>query len=864
MNNTNTKELVIDEKAHSYARIYASLLSNEYQRKRAYASITALYGFINLVEKTPEYKLQKSMTLFRNPLINEQYEVSDLYINGWHLDVRVVTGSDAVLVPKIHYDSNLVPDFYVVIKIDYSVKNAELIGIADTSAVKAEGFDYHYFSIPFHSLISYEEFLKKVKKEKEINLSENSHDLFREYYLGLMDNEIDIQKRNQIIKHLFQCSECRTEFCCFTGFEMVSANAAKYPDILNDQTLGIIGAQNTEDEQYEGKEETIYLADDEQKEDSISDTQNEETISDVLDELFNDEEFVQDDLIEDKPLEQNLPDMISLDKSDEKNIEMLNDDLNDSELPIARENDIQIIHEDNSTINDADVITTTEETGEETGLINDIELVENIAEDNDINLDEEVNENEDNIQKVIIDYDEYGEPVYSYITSVNQDEAGNIDAEIIPINDEETEIINDDSAGLDSTEIEEQIIDDNVLDLNDNQKIYEEDNIEYADNNESSDNKNSEDIAIHPYEIELESDNDNQQPVIIEEQNSPKDKPEYSNNEKYVETNDSEIEDITTEDEAIATEDIETVDNESEENEENEAGMSKSELDEDETAEAEKEAIEADDEEYEEDKEDGEYDDYDIEDVLPEENVKKSSSKTSLIIISLVIILGVAATGGYLFIKNNKSSNMTAENSIEVVPTEQQTNDMFEEQQNEEANSDMGSEENNNDENMQGNEEEQPQEENNEGNENNESTLTENDLIQDNNTTNGDVNKVIANAFSQGSNNITLRGLNWFCTSELFSDKTFKNYLQNLDNTLKQNLKNNILNAVETPPNDTVAAKFAVDNNGNLQKVIISDSSGSEEIDNIVLQSINESFEGEKSQILNDSALKSDMYYLKV
>ena len=69
---------------------------------------------------------------------------------------------------------------------------------------------------------------------------------------------------------------------------------------------------------------------------------------------------------------------------------------------------------------------------------------------------------------------------------------------------------------------------------------------------------------------------------------------------------------------------------------------------------------------------------------------------------------------------------------------------------------------------------------------------------------------------------------------------------------------------LESPPTDSVGAKFAVDNRGNLKKVIISETSGSEEIDNVVLQSIKETFEGEKSQILNDNELKQDMYYLKV
>ena len=119
--------------------------------------------------------------------------------------------------------------------------------------------------------------------------------------------------------------------------------------------------------------------------------------------------------------------------------------------------------------------------------------------------------------------------------------------------------------------------------------------------------------------------------------------------------------------------------------------------------------------------------------------------------------------------------------------------------------------------------------------------LTESDLIKPvQRQSHGDVNKAIANAFAQTGNGVSLRGLNWFCTSELFSDRTFKDYLQNLDNSLKQNLKNNILNATQIPPKDSVTAKFAVDNNGNLQKVIISESSGLEEIDNIVLDQRNE------------------------
>ena len=139
MSTAESQKLLIDKRAYSYAKIYSSLLSDEYQRKRSYASIVALYAFLNLVEKTP-YNIQKSMTLFRNPNVNEQYEITDLYINNWHLDIRILTGGDAVLVPRIHYDCDIVPDYYVVIKVDSSLENAELLGFADASTSQRMNF----------------------------------------------------------------------------------------------------------------------------------------------------------------------------------------------------------------------------------------------------------------------------------------------------------------------------------------------------------------------------------------------------------------------------------------------------------------------------------------------------------------------------------------------------------------------------------------------------------------------------------------------------------------------------------------------------------------------------------------------------
>ena len=871
MSITNTIKLTIDEKSYGYAKIYSSLLADEFQRKRAYASILALYSFLNILEKTP-YEIQKAMTLFRNPLINEQYEIADLYVNDWHLDVRIVTGGDAVLIPKIHYDADIVPDFYIVIKVDSELKNAELIGIADTSNMEKEAFDYHYYSVGFDSLISYDDFLKKIQQKKVVNFKNEDHELFRESYLGLMDSEIDKQTKNKILKHLFECDECRTEFCCFTGFEMVSCNSSKYPELLDDHTLSIIGSQSVDDKKYEGKEETIYIDDNSEEEET-----GEETVSDILDELFNiEEDFIEDT---DSVTEKSIDSYVASPNTKEDNEIQVIEDISTENLNMDKQNDDLEIIDDYSSVDTPQGITLNNDEMEviqddiysELSLKSDIEVIGanttdeldekedmvilDSSEDADLITEDTGNlqlDKEDNIQKVIVDYDENNKPVYSYITPVNQNEAENITSEIEPIDDDILSATDDIEYEVDSYGEGEQ-----TEDLAD-EKIYSE-------NETIDDTSQDNDFAESKDEFVVDIDDNNSQLINEENDIDVSDTNEDNKTEKILSYDDEEL---TGTDETLqkyeeykddASEDVEEYEEYKDDDSEDD-GEYEEYKDDDSEESQEYEDYNDDDQEYDDDEE--------VE--IPEEKISKGSSKVALLVLSIVVLISFIGGGAFFLLKNKSNTEVVAsdtqnDSNVIEIQNQQQTNDMFE-QPIETGNYEQGTNTVNAD-----NITSQPPVEN-PMTDSMPTTgtiavppLTESDLIKPTERqSHGDVNKAIANAFSQSGSGVSFRGLNWFCTSELFSDRTFKNYLQNLDNTLKQNLKNNILNATQTPPQDTVAAKFAVDNNGNLQKVIISESSGLEEIENIVLQSIKESFEGEKIMILNDSALKSDMYYLKV
>ncbi len=829
MSQTDTISLNIDDKAHSYAKIYSSLLSDSFQRKRAYASIVALYALINLAEKT-DYDIQKSMTIFRNPILNEQYEISDLYINNWHIDVRIITKGNAFLVPKIHFDTNIVPDFYAVIKVDNNLTTAELIGFADTKNMPKEGFDYHYYSVSNNCLISYEEFLNVVSHKKITTFTEEEHNLFKESYLSLMDNEIDINTKNKILKHLFECNECRTEFCCFTGFEMVSCNLSKYPELLEDQTLNIIGAQAIDNPKYKDKEETIYIEDtnkdnnlediefndDKEKENhNNSEEEQEETVSDILDELFNIEN--QNETIKENLQEKSVTNSVSkkdiIDQEDfviiddETNVNALNlaDNTEDIEMIIEEdkpqsevfsEEELNLIEENFLDINKKPDLVFIEEA---TSEIKNIEepAHEIITEEPTIIEDKK---EEDKVERVIVDYDEFGEPIYSYITNVSEpaeEQENKIKTEIIT-NKEMTlsEIENIDDFSDTVEEIKENTdYDEKQLE----QESNFESNLDEITSNSSSNTTTESNNKIETTEEELQNFNEKIQddPLFSDE--------DISNEEEDTELTDPEFE------------------------------------------------------EYEDEPS---YNNY--------ENKNKGLSKKGLI-AGLFLLMFIIASGGAFFamkyINAATNENKTSSASQSEIPDANMTNDMFEQPEaNETTQNDIIAVENNT--TPLNNELNPPPPittENINTPTQNETAipLTEKDLLNNNKPT-GDVNKVMANAFSNGINNISLRGISWMCAPNLFTDNIFKNYLQNLDNVLKLNLRKNILNTTEIPTNNNVTVKIAIDNNGHLLKTLISNSSGSDEIDNIVLQSIKETIESQNTFNLNDSEQKADKYFLQV
>lgn len=277
-----SEELIVTNDALKYAKIIAAPIENEFQRKRAFASIIALDAFADyLVTKDINVSITKN--LFKIAPINEEFEISDVYYNGWKLDVRLVVNDEFISIPKSHFKFDILPDIYVAIKVDKNLENAELIGFIESKNVNQAVSKDNYYVLKTENLSSVEELITKLQTQNETPDNLTDHSGFDGLYLSYLDNSINNIDKKTFIKHISTCSQCRSDFVEFYDFEAIVKNSALCPEIFEDHTLSFIGGKAVEQSKYAGKEEYIPINDsDEPNKSKIE----EDSDDDILGALF--------------------------------------------------------------------------------------------------------------------------------------------------------------------------------------------------------------------------------------------------------------------------------------------------------------------------------------------------------------------------------------------------------------------------------------------------------------------------------------------------------------------------------------------------------------------------------------------------
>lgn len=812
-----SEELIVTKDALKYAKIISASIEDDFQRKRAFASIVALDTFADYL-LTKDVEINISKNLFKIAPISSEFEIADIYHNGWKLDVRVVVDEDFVTIPKKHFKFGITADFYVAIKLDKSMEKAQILGYIDVNSVNKKSKNDSYYLINLDELSSCSELIEKIKTNNEIFIADDKHQLFEEFYLSYIDNEIEAKAKKQFIKHLTNCQKCRENFVEFYDFESIVKNSNKHKEIFEDHTLDFFSGKVLENERYLGKEALIDISSDADILDGLFPhtvcpllVVNETVVDDLLDipTIVGEAEIVlnsSNDLHADLTADVDIPEFLD--------IETLSDDLETVGLNAVEEDDLVLAEgadlslEEDEKFVALDSIDSEGDKVSELADIEDLTSFEPLTEDLDKYNTELFDEKAENtsIGEDFIDDNDLDE--------LNYEEMPLEDAVFETVENQDNNLIEDEddflselsSGEQDNELLKEDFVFDNSLEQEEETKIVEEieedsfmltsaeDQYREAANNFSDVfNMNSADDTESTAIIEefeavtranvLDSDEDAD---IFDSQGLGKAKPvddfnEFINSGKEMNishesflsmgnagnTSQEEIEDDN-------NNGLKLLFNNSPSNGDHEQVQSR------------EREIEIDSE--------------------PQGDAK---DKKMIILASCVVGCVLLATilGVTIFVNKNKEKAELvnqqilnqSQNAVNVnqYPTENSTG-----------------------------------------------APTEQNLLKDSSASvPKDMNKVMTNVFSETPSSVTVTKIAWEVPQRLATNPVFARYLQITGKNLQLNLKTDLVNATEFAYNDKVKVEFIVTKDNKINEMKVLSSSGSEQIDQIVLQSIKETLQ---------------------
>ena len=101
-----------------------------------------------------------------------------------------------------------------------------------------------------------------------------------------------------------------------------------------------------------------------------------------------------------------------------------------------------------------------------------------------------------------------------------------------------------------------------------------------------------------------------------------------------------------------------------------------------------------------------------------------------------------------------------------------------------------------------------------------------------------DINKSMANSFSEKPAAITITKLSWQISEKLAADDSVKEYLQTAGKNIQMNLQNDLANSADVNFNNTVKVSFEITQENELKGIQVLESSGSDQIDDIIVRGI--------------------------
>ena len=238
----NTDKSIIEA-----AKLVACKIDDTELRKRTYAlniAANAAARYLNENNVIADTK----QSLYKVPSFARNIELADIYVNGVRYDVRVTFDGKSFCIPKIQEKYDAVPAAYIVVQLENSLKEVEILGFIPSEKLTDNKANAEYYCYSTDILLPIEEFGNFAQNQsvKIHPFSSLDHDKIKEMCTGFIDDEITETEKIYFIKHVIACPVCRETFCDMNDFDTILSQLKNYHELLNDSTLSVFSGNKEE------------------------------------------------------------------------------------------------------------------------------------------------------------------------------------------------------------------------------------------------------------------------------------------------------------------------------------------------------------------------------------------------------------------------------------------------------------------------------------------------------------------------------------------------------------------------------------------------------------------------------------------
>lgn len=197
----------INDEQAAYAKKISSKMSDSKSRRKG---MIDLLGIMCAAEcfKMYGFKVNALRGLHNIAEILEEFEINDIYVNNYRIDVIVQFKDERIRIPLGHKNYDCAPDFYVVVRLSERLKEASIVGFFKPSQVSHSHISEGYIVADRVNMLTISALYLELKKPVKPKMPTSKHLECISKFLMFIDGELPEESKKGFIKHLLTCPAC--------------------------------------------------------------------------------------------------------------------------------------------------------------------------------------------------------------------------------------------------------------------------------------------------------------------------------------------------------------------------------------------------------------------------------------------------------------------------------------------------------------------------------------------------------------------------------------------------------------------------------------------------------------------------------